>query len=503
MAESTVDEPDTAAPTASESASASASAAAEPRAGLLSAIRTHPGIATAIGLVAFSTIFVRVANTRPGFDPYGWLVWGHETLVGALNTNAAPSWKPLPYLFTVPYALAGHYQVWLWLITSVAISLAGPIFAGRIVYRLVGRTAAGDRRPALFAAAFAGVGSLLITDYFHYVLSAQSDPLIAALVLGAIDCHLSGRRRWALVCLVLASLGRPEAWPFAGLYGLWLWRSERAMRWWLVGGLVLVLALWFGIPGLTSHSFFQAGSNALHSGRALTHNKITGTIGRFKDLQPLVLEVVALLSFLWAVVRRDRITVVLALGAALWVVVEIAFALHGWPGVPRYLFPAAAVTAVVAGVGIGRALTAFPRLPFGADALRSPAAARWLGVALVAIVSGALVPTAISRARAEHGDVVDQQRRTASINQLSTLVSRLGGPDRFKQCGEPLTRLEYQSIVAWTLRINVATVGFKYGQAEAHGNPLVLITPSATGGWTVQPVHQVKPDCTSLSGSIH
>jgi hypothetical protein len=83
------------------------------------------------------------------------------------------------------------------------------------------------------------------------------------------------------------------------------------------------------------------------------------------------------------------------------------------------------------------------------------------------------------------------------------LVSRLGGPSRFKRCGEPLTRLEYQSIAAWTLRINVATVGYKYSPALAHGNPLVLITPGATGGWTVQPVHQVTADCKALSGSIH
>jgi hypothetical protein len=444
--------------------------------------------------VALSTVVVRLANTRPGYDPYGWLVWGHQTLFGSLDTNAAPSWKPLPYLFTVPYALAGHYQLWLWLITAVAISLAAPIFAGRIVYRLVGPTKDGDRRPALFAAVFAGATSLLIADYFHYVLSAQSDPLIAALCLGAIDCHLSGRRRWAFACLVLASLGRPEAWLFAGLYGLWLWRAERSARWMLVGGLVLVLALWFGIPGLTSHSFFQAGSNALHSGRALTHNKITGTIGRFKDLLPLVLEIVAFLSLVLAVVRRDRATVALALCAALWVVVEIAFALHGWPGVPRYLFPAAALTAIVAGIGVGRVL---------ADPPTSAPWTRWVGIGLVVIVCGALVPTAISRLRTEHGDIVAQQKRTDSINQLSTLVDRLGGPSRFMRCGEPLTRLEYQSAVAWTLHRNVANVGYKYSPAIAHGNPLVLITPGATGGWTVQPVHQVTADCKTLSGSIH
>jgi hypothetical protein len=498
--ESTVGQPTPPTPPSPAVPAVEPSGAAALRSRVIGSIRAHPAIATAVGLLAFSTVLVRVANTRPGFDPYGWLVWGHETLVGALNTNAAPSWKPLPYLFTVPYALVGHYQLWLWLITAVAISLAGPIFAGRIAYRLTG-VRDGDRRPALFAAAFAAATSLGIADYFHYVMSAQSDPLIAALCLGAIDCHLSGRRRWAFVCLVLASLGRPEAWPFAGLYGLWAWRAVPSMRWMLGGGLVLVLALWFGIPGLTSHSFFQAGSNALHSGRALTHNKITGTIGRFKDLQPLVLEIAAALSFVLAVLRRDRTTLMLVAAAALWVVVEIAFALHGWPGVPRYLFPAAALTAVVAAIGVGRVLADAPSLPV-AGLFGSRAAARWIGVALVAAVSVALVPTAVSRLRAEHGDLVGQRKRTKSINELSALVSRLGGPRRITACGEPLTRLEYQSIAAWTLRINVATIGFKYAPAIAHGNPLVLITPGATGGWTVEPVHQTTPGCRALRGSI-
>ena len=43
-------------------------------------------------------------------------------------------------------------------------------------------------------------------------------------------------------------------------------------------------------------------------------------------------------------------------------IVEIAFALHGWPGRPRYMFPAAAAMVVVAAVGVGRLLAEPPRL---------------------------------------------------------------------------------------------------------------------------------------------
>ncbi len=99
-------------------------------------------------MLVISIALVLWARTRPGFDPYGWLVWGHQTITGSLDTNAAPSWKPLPYLFTVPFALAGHYQVWLWMFTSVAVSLSGVVFAARIAYRLTAAPrAAALRRP--------------------------------------------------------------------------------------------------------------------------------------------------------------------------------------------------------------------------------------------------------------------------------------------------------------------------------------------------------------------
>ena len=83
-------------------------------------------LGTAAALIVISTAILLWARTRPGFDPYGWLVWGHQTVAGNLDTNAAPSWKPLPFLFTVPYGLFGHYQVWLWMITSLAVSLGVP-----------------------------------------------------------------------------------------------------------------------------------------------------------------------------------------------------------------------------------------------------------------------------------------------------------------------------------------------------------------------------------------
>ena len=44
---------------------------------------------------------------EPGYDAYGWLVWGRQTLHWNLDTNGAPSWKPLTFLFALPYAPFG------------------------------------------------------------------------------------------------------------------------------------------------------------------------------------------------------------------------------------------------------------------------------------------------------------------------------------------------------------------------------------------------------------
>ena len=45
--------------------------------------------------------------------------------------------------------------------------------------------------------------------------------------------------------------------------------------------------------------------------------------------------------------RRRRAVLLVAAGALLWVLIEVAFALHGFPAVPRYLFEPGAIVAVL------------------------------------------------------------------------------------------------------------------------------------------------------------
>ncbi|MBV9466891.1 MAG: hypothetical protein JO206_11415 [Solirubrobacterales bacterium] len=443
-------------------------------------VRQHPWWTVAIGLVAVSGVFVLWAGTRPGYDPYGWLVWGYQTLHLTLDLGGAPSWKPLPYLFTVPFAVFGHYALYLWMVTCVAVSLAGAVFAGRIAYRLVGPGGRG-RYPAIAAAVFAGLAVLGLEDYMHDILSAQSDPMIVTFCLAAIDCHLLGRYRWAFVLGVLAALGRPEAWPFLGLYAIWAWRRIPSMRWLLYGGAAVILFTWFGIPEITNHRPLVAGQLALKSPRELHQNKVVGTLGRFTELEYLPVWLAALAAVGWAVWRLNRLVLMLAGGAAAWVVVEVAFALHGWPALPRYLMEPAGVAVVLAGAAVGWTLKEAPRIRRGLP--------RWAGIPIVVVLVGSLVPGALARMRNERSDLHHERGRTHEIALLQTTLNVLGGYRHIRNCGEPVTNVEYVSAMAWFVKLDVGFVGHRPDFELHQKYPIVLFTPLVHGGWSVLPWH--------------
>jgi hypothetical protein len=440
-------------------------------------ITRNPWWLVTLGVLVLSALLLRWANTRPGYDPYGWLDWGYQTLRLSLNLGGAPSWKPFTYIFTVPYSLLGHWALYLWMETAVAISLAGAIFAGRIAYRLTG--AGPDRRwAAIVAAVFAGASVLGIQQYFHYILSAQSDPMLVTFCLAAIDCYLCKRLGWAWWLGVAAGLGRPEVWPFLIIFGIWLLRTQPAMRWMVFAAALVTLFLWFGVPEITNHRPNIAGQLALKSPRELHKNKIVGTIDRFTALAylPVWLAVLAVVGL--AAWRRDRTVLTLIGMAALWLVIEIAFVLHGFPGVPRYLFEAVGLAGTLAGIAVGWLLLdaskLHPRLP------------SWAGIPVVAAVIIALVPTAISDARSEHKDISHERQRTVEIDKLGVYVTALGGPKAIDSCGQPVNSIEYVSVLAWYLHRNTGVLGYRpeFELTKKH-NPIELFIP-LPNGWALK-----------------
>ena len=439
--------------------------------------RLHLGLAVGALVLVASILFVALTNMRPQYDAYGWLVWGRQLLHWNLNTNGAPSWKPLPFLFTVPYALFGHLQMRLWMVTAVAGAFGGAVFAARIAYRLTGPSP--KRRYAPFvAAAFAGVAVLGLDNYPQLVLIANSDPMIATLCLAAIDAHLSGRPRLALAALVLASLGRPEVWLFAGAYAVWAWRAVPSMRVLAVIGVLVIPLLWFGVPALTAKSWFISGDLALNSRNVIHGNKVIGVINRLLGLQSLPIQLAAGISIALAAIRRDRVTLALTGLACAWVVIEIAFAYHGWSAVPRYLIEPAAVFIAIAGGGVGRVLAAWPEVAW----------ARWVAIAAAAALVVTLIPSGRSRVRVTRDEIAIGHHAASQMGRLEAVIRRLGGAHRIRSCGQPVTIVGFQSALAWELGMNVGYVGYKPGKEIHKGIPIVLFKPHELG-WMVRPVH--------------
>jgi hypothetical protein len=501
VTEQTIEAPAIQAPAASERPSR------PPRTSVAELARRYPWVLACVGLLAVATVVVLWSGTRPGYDPYGWLVWGHLTVHFNLDTNGAPSWKPLPFLFTVPYNLVGHYALWLWMITSVAISLSGVVFAWRIAFRLT--NAAPERRYAAYAAGFAAALFLLgIRDYSHFILSSQSDTMIVSLCLAAIDLQLSGRSRWAFWMWVLAGLGRPEAWPFLFVQSVWMWRTIPSFRRWIVAGLVLQPLLWFGIPALSANSWFVAGNNALHSPRELHGSKLWGTIDRFLDLQEAPVWIASLLAVALALYRRQRTTLLLAAGALVWLVVEIAFVLHGWPGVPRYLFEPVGVVSVLAGVFVGRVILDLP--PLISRVGQRLAAGRigphlatqigsWGAVLVLGILAGSMLPAARSRLHIERRDLTHERARAQEFGRLSTVVHRLGA-SRIMACGQPNIPIGYQSVLAWYMGVKIGALYYSANYERIHPHPIVNMYP-LSNGWKVFPSHMVTAaDVTRCHG---
>jgi hypothetical protein len=247
-----------------------------------------------------------------------------------------------------------------------------------------------------------------------------------------------------------------------------------------IGGLALIAAAWFVVPGLTSKSWLRPGDLALNQQTVIHGNKILGVLQRWHSLYELPMQIAAALGVLLAAARRDAETLGLSACAALWVIVEIAFAYHGWSAVSRYLLEPAAVMVVVAGGFVGRLLS---------DTAGRGLAVGLLGPAAVLVLLATLVPAARNRERTWHAQISRARDDAKVIDGLSTIVARVGGSGRILRCGQPVSYNRLQRTVAWTIGVNVGNVGYNVAKSIARGDPIVVLTPQRPG-WRMRPYNQ-------------
>jgi hypothetical protein len=437
-----------------------------------------------------------VARARPSYDAMGWMVWGHQVLHWNLNTDGAPSWKPFAFIFTLPYALAGRpAQLWLWTLTAEAGGLISGVLAAHLAHRLT-PPVPGREWARCVAAAIGGLGVLAMNGYLHLLLIANTDPLTVAVLLGAIEAHLS-RRRWAAyVLLFLAGLDRPEAWALLALYSAWCWRAEPRMRILLAAGLLLTPVAWFVVPALTSHSWLTPTQLDMNLTSAIHGNKLAGVFDRLRSLVAWPAQIGVAVAFGFALVRRDLARLVLFAAAVLWYAIEVAFALHGFSAASRYLIEPAAVLIVLLGTGAGELLSLHAQRP----AWRWRNAAASAGALVVLGLTLAIIPTARRTARVDRALISRERHDAVALDRLASAIAAGGGPAASRACGQPVSLMGYQSTLAWELGMNVGNVGFKPGRAIDSGKPIVFYKPHAYG-WIVHADNEppaVRARCARL-----
>ena len=129
----------------------------------------------------------------------------------------------------------------------------------------------------------------------------------------------------------------------------------------------------------------------------------------------------------------------------------------------------------------------------------------WAGVPVIVLLIVSLAPTAVARLRVERTDLRHERGRSNEIGLLRTTITTLGGYTRIRECGEPVTVVEYASALAWLTRLDVGSVGFVPSkEIRRRRHPIVLFLPVLPGGWAVRRWHtlpHLRPLCASLHAS--
>jgi hypothetical protein len=433
-----------------------------------------PGPRLAVALAAALAAVSLTLPFFPVYDPWAWLIWGRELLDGGFETATGPSWKPLPVLLDAPLSLLGDAAPKAWLLIARTGWICAPLLAGLLAARLSGEESGRWR----WVAAALAAGSVALTaDSFTPPLrqftGGLSEPLLVALVLGAIWAALDERRGPALGLGTAAALLRPECWPFLAAWAFFASRGRPRLRAAAIIVAVLIPVAWF-VPDLVGAGTPLEGGETARAGGIEPLDGLA-VLGRALAA-PLAAAWLGVALLLWrewgfpddagrstgpdAVESsapskihfpdRDRPLAILLAGAAAWVLLVALMAIVGFAGLPRFLAPATAIVAITGGVGLARAAAAVELF----NPMRRKSSTAVVVATLVIAFAGFAW-----RAAQVPGNLEVVQRQTDSINHLFDLVDN-ARPAHLLSCNSKarITQIRQQTALAWQLDRPIASV---------------------------------------------
>jgi hypothetical protein len=414
-----------------------------------------------LGLAALSLLLV----SAPTYDPWAWIIWGREITQWDLVTTDGPSWKPLPVLFTTPFALFGDDAApALWLV----VGRAGGLLALAMAYRL------GARLAGPWAGAIAAVALFLSDEFVFNFARGNSEGILVAVVLWAVERHLDGHRTHAFLLGFAAALLRPEVWPFWGLYGLWtLYRSFSPRQVALVLGCgALALVVWFLPEYLGSGDWLRAASRARDpnpDSAAFAASPFVEVFRRSAAILSVPIYAGAVVAVLVAW-RRDRLKIALAAIATILMVAVALMTEAGFAGNLRYVALPAALVCVLAGAG-------WVAVVRGAGRRWGRGAAAGAAVLLLA-AAAPFVADDVDKLRFDW-EKVEFEANFYGPN-LKMAIAKGGGEEQIKECGKVFAGPFEVPSVAWRLHTHLNDVEifpFGPGTVLAMGSRPLSVDP--------------------------
>jgi hypothetical protein len=365
-------------------------------------------------------VWLASAGTRGGlfvnYDTEYALLWGNDLVHGRTPD------------YTVPFAPTPHPLATL---VGAVGSLFGTGF-GEGLFEVLAFLALGILGWLVFALGRAWFGTaagviaaaIVLTrePVLSYGIRAYVDIPYICLLLGALLIETRRRRAGTpvLVLIALAGLLRPEAWLFAGVYALWLWRGGalRPVHVALVVGAPVLWALSdLAITGDPLHSLTGTRSTAQDLGRITGLQHVPTTLPR--RLGEILREPVVFGAAVGGALALWRLRSRAALGAVAGVMSVGAFCLLAAAGLSiltRYLLLPAVILAVFCGAAVAG---------WGALPRDDPWRARWMALgALTALLLVAFVPSQVDRLRNTRSALIAQAH---ILDELHTMARATKG----------------------------------------------------------------------------